>query len=557
MKWLLILLSIINVSFAKADEVKIEINPTKPVAGEVFQAYFRIFTESDEEPSINFSPSGVEVVGKSNQGISTRTIYANGKLSVSREMTYVYDLVASKAGNSALRDITVQLGSKTLKHPMISLRILKEPEVQPEVFVMADVPKKRLFLGEGVVVRYYLYSKVNITSIDVKKYPKLSKFLKRFLQEADRSERVTVDGQLYLRNQIYAAKLFPEKVGTLNVDSIHLTVTYPNIRSGDPFAAFGMSRDLRTKKIFSDPVKVEVQPVPAPAPPHFTGLVGKHDFDIQFGQNKLIVNQPLEVTLTVTGGGALENLEAPRFLKNPELEEFETNGDLKIANADQGTKSFDYTFLAKSNVMIPSSKLILSYFDPESEEFIPTELTIPEIVIAGGSRNQVPEKTSPPVADSKNKSTPPAEISPPSLADPLTATESSYQIWLPYVNSTLSVLAVLLALGWFIRKDGITHFQNKRVVPAQFRKGNFSLSDFTKWLTPAIQKTAKSPLAIINDSDLTPEAKRYFIDLLNSNDYKDYSSDKAQMKYQYNAGHFKQLSRYIESVKNESPSQPS
>lgn len=142
MKWLLILLSIINVSFAKADEVKIEINPTKPVAGEVFQAYFRIFTESDEEPSINFSPSGVEVVGKSNQGISTRTIYANGKLSVSREMTYVYDLVASKAGNSALRDITVQLGSKTLKHPMISLRILKEPEVQPEVFVMADVPKR-------------------------------------------------------------------------------------------------------------------------------------------------------------------------------------------------------------------------------------------------------------------------------------------------------------------------------------------------------------------------------------------------------------------------------
>lgn len=244
-------------------------------------------------------------------------------------------------------------------------------------------------------------------------------------------------------------------------------------------------------------------------------------------------------------------------MKNPELEEFETNGDLKIANADQGTKSFDYTFLAKSNVMIPSSKLILSYFDPESEEFIPTELTIPEIVIAGGSRNQVPEKTSPPVADSKNKSTPPAEISPPSLADPLTATESSYQIWLPYVNSTLSVLAVLLALGWFIRKDGITHFQNKRVVPAQFRKGNFSLSDFTKWLTPAIQKTAKSPLAVINDSDLTPEAKRYFIDLLNSNDYKDYSSDKAQMKYQYNAGHFKQLSRYIESVKNESPSQPS
>lgn len=557
MKWLLILLSVLSLSSVFADEVKVEINPTKPVAGEVFQAYFRIFTESDEEPSINFSPGGVEVVGKSNQGISTRTIYANGKLTVSREMTYVYDLVASKAGNSALRDITVQLGDKTLRHSMISIRVLKEPEVQPEVFVMADVPKKRLFLGEGVVVKYYLYSKVNITNIDVKKYPKLSNFLKRFLQEADRSERVTVDGQLYLRNQIYAAKLFPEKGGTLNIDSIHLTVTYPNIRAGDPFAAFGMSRDLRTKSIYSEAIKVEVMPLPAPAPPHFTGLIGKHDFDIQFGQNKLIVNQPLEVTLTVTGGGALENLEAPRFLKNPALEEFETNGDLKIANADQGTKSFDYTFLAKSNVTIPSSNLVLSYFDPETEKYIPTELTIPEIVIAGGSRNQVQEKTPPPTPNAKNKVAPAAEVNPPSLAGPLTKAENNYRTWLPYVNSTLSVLAVLLALGWFIRKDGIAQFQTTGAVPAQFRKGEFSLSEFTKWLTPAVQKTAKSPLIIINDSDLTPEAKRYFIDLLNSNDYKDYSSDKAQMRYQYNANYFKQLSRYIESVKNESSSKPS
>ena len=554
MKWILILLSIISFSSVMADEVKVEINPQKPVAGEVFQAYFRIFTESDEDPSINFSPSGVEVVGKSNQGISTRTIYANGKLSVTREMTYVYDLVASKAGNGALRDITVQLGNKTLRHPMISLKVLKEPEVQPEVFVMADVPKKRLFLGEGVVVRYYLYSKVNITNIDVKKYPKLSNFLKRFLQEADRSERVTVDGQLYLRNQIYAAKLFPEKAGTLNVDSIHLTVTYPNIRSGDPFAAFGMSRDLRTKSIYSESVKVEVRPVPAPTPPHFTGLIGKHDFDIQFGQNKLIVNQPLEVTLTVTGGGALENLEAPRFLKNPALEEFETNGDLKIANEDQGTKSFNYTFLAKNNITIPASELVLSYFDPESEKYIPTELTIPEIVIAGGNRNQVQEKTPPPVAGTKKKLNIPREEAPPSLAPPLSVSKSTLESWLPYVNSTLSLFAVLLALGWFIRKEGLTHFQTKGSVPAHFRKGEFSLSEFTKWLSPAIQKTAKSPLTIINESELTPEAKRYFIDLLNSNDYKDYSSDKAQMKYQYNAGHFKELSRYIESTKNESPS---
>src|SRR5690606_15303971 len=157
------------------------------------------------DPIINFSPGGVEVVGKANQGISTRTIYANGKLTVTREVTIVYDLVASKPGTIFIRDISVQLGSQTLKHPMVSATVLKEPEVLPEVFVMADVPKKSLFIGEGIVVRYYLYSRPPVSNLDVKKYPQLNNFLKRFLQEPERTERVSVDGQIYLRNLFYAA----------------------------------------------------------------------------------------------------------------------------------------------------------------------------------------------------------------------------------------------------------------------------------------------------------------------------------------------------------------
>lgn len=221
------------------DEVRVEINPTKPVAGRSFQAYFRVFTSEADDPLVNFSPGGVEVVGKSNQGISTRTIYANGKLTVTREITLVYDLVASRPGTSFLRDLTVQIGGKTLRHQAISIIILKEAEQLDDVFVMADVPKKSVFLGEGIIARYYLYSKVPVSNLDVKKYPKLNNFLKRFLQEPERTERVSVEGQLYMRTQIYAAKLFPEKIGEQKIDSLHLTATYPSSKSNDPFGAFG------------------------------------------------------------------------------------------------------------------------------------------------------------------------------------------------------------------------------------------------------------------------------------------------------------------------------
>ena len=556
MKILILFISIFFVNLAFADEIKIEFNPSKPVKGEVFQAVFHIYSNLDEEPVINFSPYKIEVVGKNNYGVKTSTVWINGKFSSSREMTVVYDLVAGDAGMAALRDIHVQLGTKTLRHPSLSINILKEPEVAADVFVMAEVPKKRIFLGEGLLVRYFLYSKVAVSNLDIKKYPKLNNFLKRFLQEPDRSERVTVDGQLYLRTQIYGAKLFPEKIGELKVDPLQLSATVMTGRNSDPFGSFGFGRESRVKTISSESVKVEVLPLPEEGKTAgFTGLVGKHDFDLQMNNVRLIVNEPLEVKLTVTGGGALENMEAPIILKHPDLEEFESNGDLKIQDAEQATKVFDYTFLPKANLTIPASKITLSYFDPESARYVPIELSLGEIIVAGASQSdkKQPKKNEKKSDEVQTPSTPEAPLS---LSGPILEKMGSWKSLLAYVNIGLSVLAIILVLGWVIKKDKWPTFSTT-TIPGHFKKGEFNLSEFTRWLTPLISQTGKSPLCLIKDSELSPTTKTYFIDLLNSNDYKDYSHSKGQFKFVYKTDSFKELDKYIQSVKNENTSKSS
>lgn len=555
MKFLAIIFLFIS-SMAFANEVKIEINPTKPVAGEVFQAYFRIFTDADEEPAINFSPANVEVVGKSNQGVSTRTIYANGKLTVTREMTMVYDLVSAKPGPASLRDVTIQLGSKSIRHPTVSFSVLKEAQVLGDVFVMADVPKKTVYLGEGIVARYYLYRKVDVNSIDIKKYPKLNGFLKRFLQEPERPERVTVDGNLYVRTQIYSAKLFPEKTGELKIDPLQLTATYSSSNINDPFGAFGMNRDFKTRSLSSESVKIEVRPLPEPVPPHFTGLVGTHEFQVQFGQSKLIVNEPLEVKLTVTGVGALENLEAPDLIKHPGLEEFESNGDLKIADAENATKTFDYTFLAKENLKLPAKDIQLSYFDPNTGRYVPTQINVPEIVVAGGQPGAAPKKEET-VKEEKKSSAPKIAETMKDLTGPITVDEWQWKSWIPVLNISFAGLALFISIFWIVREKKMASFSFSKDVPSVFKKNDFELREFVKWMDPLIKTSGKSPLMIIKDSPLPEESKRYFVDLLTANDYKDYSSKKAQMEYKYQSGHFKELGRYIESVRNEDSSQPS
>ncbi len=552
MKTLLLMIFFLCMNYALADEVKIELNPAKPIAGEMFRAIFRIFTDADEEPVINFSPYKVEVVGKNNYGIKTSSVWINGQFKSSREMTIVYELSASEPGPAHLRDISVQLGSKVIRHPTFSFNIIKEPEVAADVFVMADVPKKNIYLGEGIIVRYYLYSKVQVSNLDIKKYPKLNNFLKRFLQEPDRSERVNVDGQLYIRTQIYGVKLFPEKIGELKIDPLHLSATVLTQRGSDPFGGFGFNRETRVKTVSSEIVKVDVMPLPEEGKPaNFTGLVGKHDFNLQINNTRLIVNEPLEVKLTVTGGGALENMEAPVILKHPDLEEFESNGDLKIMDADQATKVFDYTFLPKANLKIPLATISLAYFDPDGSRYVPIQLNIPEIVVAGG--NAVAFK-------SEQKPNEPTKINdtsklPLTLALPKFEETKTWKNFLSYLNISLLVVAILISLGIVITREKLPSFGSS-TIPRNFKKGQFQLHEFAQWISPLISRSGKSPLSLIKEADLKKETKTYFIDLLNCNDYKDYSHTKTQFKFTYKAESFRELDKYIQSVKNEDTSQP-
>jgi len=548
-----ILLIIVNVSWA--NELKVEITPNKPVAGEVFQAKFRIFTELDEDPVINFSPSNVEVVGKSNQGVATRTIYANGKLTVTRELVYVYDLVSSKVGRATLRDVYVDLGNKKIRHPLISLDIVKEAEAPSEVMIIADVPKTELFLGEGIVVRYYLYSRVPVTNLDIKTYPSLNKFLKRYLQEPERSERVSVDGVIYTRNLIYATKLFPEKTGELKIDAMQVATTYQEGGSNDPFSGFGNfnSRRLKNRTINSNIVKVIVKPLPEPVPKHFSGLIGKHDFTLRFDQTRLIVNQPLDVKFTVSGAGALENFEAPSLISNPGLEEFETNGELKISDAESATKTFEYTFLAKNNLNLPARNYQISYFDSDTEKYVVTDLQIPEIVVAGGGAAK-PQTAK----EDKAKSESPKEekTNVPQDFEPVIANRiDSFKSLLPKVNLILAGLALIMSFGWLVQGRKIS-LRSSKGIPGNFKKGKFDLSEFLRWISPLITSSGQSPKAILQGSEISEEAKKYFIDLLSAEDNRNYSVRKTGADYKYKSSHFKELNSYIESILNESSAMP-
>jgi len=529
-------------SFVWAQDVKIETQPSKPVAGEVFQLVFRIFTDLESEPVINFSPAGLEVVGKSNLGVSTRTIYANGKITVTREISVSYEMVAQKVGYVHLRDIQVDLGSKKLRLPTYNLNILKEPEETPDVFLRAEVTKRNVFVGEGITVRYFLYSRVGVSSLDVKTYPKLNNFLKRFLQEPDTSERVSMDGAIFVRTKIYSARIFPEKIGLLKIDPMTIAIAYQPSLAVNPFGTFN-SGGVKRKTIKNDEVQIEVNPLPEPKPQSFTGLVGAHKFDLTQNTQKVLVNEPLEFKLVVSGPGALENLEAPKIFNFDGFEEFETNGDLKISGDQSAVKELSYTFLPKKPTTIPDKGLELSYFDPDSKKYIPTQLRISQITVGGTEQISVKknEETSPPV---ETTSVLQKTINQKLSFDPT-------QLSILQLNKLLICLILLLGsipcvvwLVGIIKRTNLNPFDHS--IPSTFKKGDIHHNLLMKWLAPLHESKDKDLRQSIDDADVSQEAKRYFYELLDTTSRNEYAKRSDQKKTIFNKKYFTEMKKFIE-----------
>ncbi|MGK0368030.1 MAG: hypothetical protein ACI9QD_001170, partial [Thermoproteota archaeon] len=385
LKYLTMTLLLTFVSSTWADSVDISIIPDKPVMNEPFKVIFKIETNSTQAPSISFNPYNVEVLGRERSGVSTRTTFINGRLKVSREVTYVYELTAGRSGTGRLDDIEIEIENKVVKHKRIRFNILRKALASKKYFVLPVVNKKRVFVGESIMVDYYVYSKSPIKDVQVRKYPKLKSFLKRFMQKPMRIERIKHDGEMYQRVVAYSAQLFPDKAGKLYIDPIRIHFRYSK-KGNDPFGGFGFGfAQLRSKTLSSTKVQIEVMTLPGDIPKDYTGLVGNHQFMLKVGKSKYLVNEPIEIQLNVVGPGALENFESPSVIKNSNFEEFEANADLKLNQTEVATKIFNYTYLGRTKFNEKKHFITFSTFDPNTQSFKRQSVEFPALKIMGGN----------------------------------------------------------------------------------------------------------------------------------------------------------------------------
>ena len=127
------------------------------------------------------------------------------------------------------------------------------------------------------------------------------------------------------------------------------------------------------KKLLSNKVNIKVKDLPANAPQNYKNAVG--DFNIDFStteSEKIQINKPINVKLTISGEGNMENLQLPTIKESPDYDVFQPKILKSLNTGETGIKGeiiIDYIVIPKKSGVFSILTDSFSFFNPKVKEY--------------------------------------------------------------------------------------------------------------------------------------------------------------------------------------------
>ncbi len=250
----------------------------------------------------------------------------------------------------------------------------KPRRVGPEdIFIRTEISKKKVYVGEPVLIKFRLYTTVPITQLGLQEAPSFQGFL---AYDIDTNQRIRfqpsiIAGKRYNTAVIYKKVLYPTKSGELVIKPLSFVLN----AQADFF--FG-KRVIRK----SEPLRIEVLPLPE-APDDFSGLVGNFNIQAKVDTEKAKVGQSISFKIIVSGKGDLKGFEKimPEHIDGFKI--FQSSSRITSQDPINQTKVWDIVLvpIREGTLKIPSIKLV--YFDPIVEKYITKKTQELSIVVKG------------------------------------------------------------------------------------------------------------------------------------------------------------------------------
>ncbi len=327
-------------------------------------------------------------------GMSQSFQIVNGRMSAEYRRTLNCIVVPQREGSFTIEGIRVEQGGESAVGNAVSLTVVPAgapmpgpPSGQPPggvpqgvssgvIQLVAQPSKTRAYVGEAVVIRYFLLVPPQKMSEvrQIEDFGNLTTSLfKRCVVEELPITQYPIEsrniggravGVVLLKHYV----VFPLSTGALNVDPAAISVTV----GGMGFGVFQLG-PTQTVNVTSQPFNLEVIPFPPEGRPDiFDGAVGEFNLTATVNKRELREGDAFTLRVELSGKGNIKNCPPPTLPDLTPFEQYDNTKNEDISVLEDGVAgriAYEYVLVPKSTSSTEIGPIRFAFFNPNDNEY--------------------------------------------------------------------------------------------------------------------------------------------------------------------------------------------
>ncbi|HPA45971.1 MAG TPA: BatD family protein [bacterium] len=396
--WLIWLSFLFGISAGKATgalSVNVSLEKTTAHVGEQVGMSIEITSDKGNPPVPQVPPvEGLSFHLLGGGGIQQSFQIVNGRMSAEYRRTVNFVVVAQREGTFTIGGVRVEDGGENATGNAVSLTVVaagaplpnpmaNQPPGGPTQAVssgtlqlMAQPSKTRAYVGEAVVIRYFLVGpQQKIGEVNgIGDFGNLTTGLfKRCVVEELPIKEYAIQSQTMGGRPMGVVLLkhfvaFPLSAGTLNMDPATIAITVGGIRSR--FFPLGPSQ---TVNVTSQPFNLEVIPFPEEGRPDiFDGAVGEFNLTATVNKRELREGDAFTLRVELSGKGNIKNCPPPTLPDLSQFEQYDNTKEENISVVEDGVAgriAYEYVLVPKSASSTEIGPIRFSFLNPKDTQY--------------------------------------------------------------------------------------------------------------------------------------------------------------------------------------------
>lgn len=316
---------------------------------------------------------------------SSQTTIINGKFEQVKEFSYSFILSPKKEGELIIDAIQINYENETFETKPITITVTqgrtnnqtqpttssttKPSESDSKFFAKISSPKRKLYVGENLLVEYKIYaSTYHIRNLEITDYdlPMSNDVWTELIEPKNNQWKEQVEVINGIQYRVFTLKkeiISPQKSGKINI----LPFEVKTVINRDFFNR-GKQKNLK-----SNSLQLDVKALPPNAPLSFSGQIGRnYKLKVDVKKTELNVDDPLDIHIEISGNGNLKQLDLPKLSFPQDLERYpeETKSNIKVSESGiYGNKNLHQLIIPRFHGEYEIPPISFSYFDLNSGKY--------------------------------------------------------------------------------------------------------------------------------------------------------------------------------------------